>query len=649
MTETQDILDTLYLYRKSRNYTHVLGFQVDSNLYNFSWLANCEYVQEDLDTSRIPGLQMIEANDMYLTPPPPTDSKGHVRVKVGSSTIDVNIRCIYNGKEFLVTHMYSYIPNVDYALIVVSLYKMITGCNVGFDSYKQEAEDEIGSIVTTRYSPITSGYVAAMSTITDDCAAGYSTAINKKYDGVHMWLYLSNSTPASLLQQIKSHKIVQRKYVGTVADFADPELREMLCIPIERISSSEGYVYIALDLFTRDDLQVEYSKRLEKLNEVIRRYKCSIGPYHIHLQLYVTDSTILKYSPENICSLVSVMGKQWSNTDGFVIYSGIRRPMKLKLREHLTVDLEYRVAGSTGSWISKGELPCTLAEPDLYLLSSVTDNILVMEVRVCNGQIVRLRTDRTRGNSQLVIDQVIRTYHKDLKYSSIDVWSGSSIKLPILLNRCFKRYMHRKYLHIGASVLDFGSGNGGDVHIWRDMRYKIMCIELSKERYVVLRERIKSLTGAASMNEDMKNLEHILSRTSIKYRCVSYMRSLSMLAAEDIIVHLTRLREYGCTNIIIVTMVSDYVEDYEYSHGSETFSISRRGRMVTVSYTLENKSNSYTDNCLSIAEWLEIFRLSKFKADVVSQAEFMMRAYGLSRTFANIPSFTDVGFSLHLA
>lgn len=641
------MLDALHLYRDECPVNTVLGFCVDSRLHNFSWLDDCDYVQADLGAHKIPGVQMLENPTMQVAQLLPDSARSYVTVHTNKGAERVAVRCIYNGSDLLVTHTFSGFPGVDYAQTVVELHRAITGCGVGLDCYKHEAEESLGSIVAVRYVPITATYMETLSAMSDACAAGQASTINKKHDGVPMWLYSSRYTPASLLKQIKSRDSVQHRYVGTVADYPDASLQSCWCLALERVDGPDRCDYIAVDAFTEGDAEDDYRTRLAKLQRFVGAYSVPGGPHSLHLNLKVTDAALISgHSSGTGDSLVSAMREMPAGTDGFVVYVGCDRPLKIKPPMSITVDLEYSVHRGVGEWRLPRELPCKPQEPDYEMIAACTDGIAVVEVRLCDGSIVRFRPDRTRGNSAHVVERVIRAYLKDLKHSDESVWRGASVRLPILLNRMFKRFVHRKCLYRGAHVIDFGSGHGGDISIWRDMGYRVLCVELNTERYNVLSEKLRKEQNVTAVQGDMRDVERILRGASVRYRCASFMRCLSTLPSDHIVELLKKLHEYGCVNIVIVTMVRDYVRPYSYVYADQSFCISPAGGEVTVSYTLGDAKVSYTDNCFSISEWVHLSNLAGYRAEVSSQAEFMLQAYGLSPDEATYPCFTDVCLNL---
>lgn len=644
MYTDQAALDALELYLGPAS-TSVLGFSVDSKLYDFSWLLECDYVQEDFRVNKVPGVQLLEVRDMEVQRMIPKMSKSVLSVRYYDVVDDVEVRCLYNGSDLLVIGFSTLSYTVGYTHAVLQLHRMVTGCGVGLDGHRHEAERVLSSIVATRYTPVTSTYMDVLSAVCDGFSSGHMCAVNKKYDGVPMWVYMSSTTPASLLKQTKSQRRVLHRYVGRVADFADTKLQTPLCIPVERVVQGDGAEYVAVDVFTEGDINDDYIARLSLLKQLLPQYTGHHGPHSLHIKLRGTDSMVIGAHP-GYYSLTAAMTERPDNVDGFVVYVGANRPMKLKPLNCLTVDLEYHVHHGVGVWHQQQLLPCTLQDPDYTVTAATTDGVIVVEVRVADGSIVRTRPDRTHGNSSYVIERVVAAYQKESKKSTVGVWEGVSVRFSILANRMFKRYIHFRYLHRGANVVDFGSGHGGDIFIWRDMDYRVLCVELNTERYNVLARKIRDTPKITAVNDSMCNVDKILRAAVVKYRCASFMRTLSNLSHAEIVQLLASLLSYGCVDIIIVTMVLDYVEEYSYTYRDESFSISISNNTANVSYTVDSNSITYTDNCYSISEWMAMFTESGYRATMVPQEMFMLSAYGVAKSQSTVPSFTDVAFVL---
>jgi hypothetical protein len=620
----------------------VLGFDIDHRLHNFSMLGK-DYTFEniDLQTRQIPGMMLKEAPGKK-----PTRSVRQYTdaFLIPVKNVHVGVNVIYNGSEMLITEIYGitegYIETVRYIEVVLLLHKIVTGTGVGLYSYKRESELALSSIPPVRYTPIAVSYVDLLNKITDATVSEDPIRINPKHDGVAMWLYVSSTTPLSLLYQVKTKSATVHRYIGRVADLPDISVEEKFCVMVERVSNK----YIATDCFTDQDM--DYPSRINNLLRFSKMFLLGdITPHKAYgIEVHITEVRGLSGKiPLNV-----IMGNIQAHTDGFVVYIGNGRPLKVKLSEMCTIDVEYNKRTNTYSDVLYKHFPSVQIEkPDEnVLLSSDTENVVV-EVNVHTGKVVRTRPDRTKGNSEPVVASMAAAYRKDMKYSIMGIWSGVDVRFSILVNRTFKRYMHLKYMQRKANVLDVGSGNGGDFSIWKQMEYRILAVERDPARFTRLRERLSKETNMRAVQGDMRDMMKHLGASAVRYHNASFMRSLSNICKEEIVHMLGGLRTYGCTRILIVTMIRDNLQPHTYiNKEGQWFNITPMGNTVSVEYHIDGEPVGYTDNCYSLGEWETMCRASGYDMRVEMQSAFVSSAFSLVQSPNTYPCFTDAGLIL---
>jgi hypothetical protein len=657
------LIDTYYQYRNTDiSGDLVLGFDVDHRITNFSML-NDDYTYDtnSTDARYVPGI-MLKESHTYLVREIATVKHDRfvLQMYVNNTTIYINIKAIYNGVDFMIATICGEDRNiyaVRYIDIVLMIHKILTSTSLGIYSYKYESENILSSILPIKYVPITSTYVNMLNSIATAAATSDPVSINYKHDGQAMWLYISPTMPASLLYQVKVRNGIAHKYIGRVADLPDTTLTCYHCLLIERVDHDTHHEYIVIDAFTEIDEQ--YIDRMYHAIQVFNKYLIQDTPYTIMIKYKFTEFNIMPTSiislPITSTSTIPIgtiatpinvmMSRALEHMDGYVIYIGSNRPLKVKLANMVTLDVEYNK--SLSAWNYQGQLPVPLETPSTDILMSTNDNIIVMEVNIHTGHIVRVRGDRMRGNSKVVLDNILRSYGEDIKYSNGDVWSGNDIKFSLLINRTFKRFMHLKYMPRRTNLLDVGSGNGGDISIWRDMSYKVLALEKDEGRFNVLCKRITHDISIIAVHDDMRNMVYHLKQSPIRYHSVSFMRSLSMLNDEEIVTMLSGLRAYGCNRILIVTMITDRLMHHSYKTPDQEFNIVYDGsNIVTVSYKSDNMIISYTDNCYSQDKWISMCSSSGYNVVIESQASFVKNAFSLECCPSTYPCFTDIGIFL---
>jgi len=499
---------------------------------------------------------------------------------------------------------------------------------------------------------------------------------------------------------VKVRKGVQHKYVGRVSRACDKSMSGYCCILLERMQQDGNTWYIAIDAYSNTN--EGYAERMIRCSKLLSKYMDTSSRMSINIPIQFTTSNRLVsgvssavtylpltnnytttmpiatkdthnqatgtydvlgvlvrdrssasniggniYSPVTDLSISEIMCDVSPGTDGYVAYVGNSRPAKVKLASMLTIDVSYNK--STNSWNCCDNIAARLKRPREDILMSTSDVVMVIEVNLHTGESVRARGDRLKGNSRMVMDRLLKSYSSDIKYSVVDIWSGADIRFGNLINRCFKRYMHEKYMLRGSNVLDIGSGNGGDISIWEDMNYKVLAIEKDKTRYNVLQKKIHSSNSIRAINDDMRNMMVHLSNSTVRYHCATFMRCLGTISSDDVVYIIRQLKTYGCKKILIITMVSDGLISHTYSHDDQSFSVSYDDKdKVAVKYTIANKTVEYTDNCYSISKWVDMCSSCGYKVTLELQSGFVDRTYSLHRSDSTYHCFTDIGMCLSI-
>lgn len=228
------------------------------------------------------------------------------------------------------------------------------------------------------------------------------------------------------------------------------------CLHLERITITDGfYKYIVIDAFMKT-LDEGYFLRMENAVVVVGRMQLS-SDTHIRLKIRFTVSCVTNIVKQvasetmnncdgkvftirfilneqncetvasrsnrvRVCTINELMSDVKLLIDRYVLYVGSGRPTKVKLSNMMTLDIEY--CKSKNCWNNIQDLPITPNIPPPDLIISTYDDIMIIEVNISSREIVRLRPDRTKSNSRPVIENVIRAYNKDIKYSNLEIWSG---------------------------------------------------------------------------------------------------------------------------------------------------------------------------------------------------------------------------------
>jgi hypothetical protein len=646
-----------YIGESTLSGEYILGFAIDSKLNSFSFLgSDYVYYPGAIDANVLPGTTLHVSRDSRLCRGVVDSALCTNRyVIVDCYGTRVHIKALYDGSYLFVIeiHTVESVCNVRYSEIVLRLYEDITGTKLSLYEHLAESTEYIGKIDAIRYVPISTTYMDMLYRLADAALFNDCVIINRKYDGVACWLYASRHVPLSLVAQIRTGSGVTHKYVGRLSDLPCLKSDTIYAAAAEMVIVGSSRHYIILDMFSNAD--EPYDERLSRCANFLDTHishdrNVKYGWTSNTCNIRATDSYVLRPSIGSKASATAesihgIMVPHVPDTDGYVVYVGNSRPIKVKLSTMVTLDLEYR---KSSGWQRVSEkLAGRLELPSTEMLDSFQTDIVVLEVSVSSGRIVRSRPDRSRGNPSAVISSILRGYEKDVKYSVASVWCGTDVKVSILVNRMFKHYCYKKYVPVSSCIIDLGSGNGSDYATWREMHYRVLAVEVSRDRVSIMKDRVASDSNVNVLCEDMKNIRMHMSRYLIRYNTATFMRSISHLSVRSIKELLHYLVSIRVTRFIVVTMVSDYVDSHSYRDDlGQTFSINKsstaKGVVTAIDYKVGTKRVSYRDNCYNIDQWTNIARACRLNIQIDRQADFVARAYGMKRQSSTYSCFTDV-------
>ena len=618
-----------------------LMLEVDSRIHNFSFLApyytydSCGY-----DATSLPGLNVHTTSSAKLVRR--VTSETTHRYKMLIDCVPVHVCASYNGTYLLITHMETtaeylhLLHTVNYMRVLLVLYQQITGTKQGLHSYAVEAVSYISSVDTDSYVPASTTYASMLQRVCTGFIDGESVVINPKYDGVAYWMYASPTTPLSLLAQTKSRGGIIRKYMGRLSDMPHITSLETYAALVELLPDGS---YIVVDMYTKS-YDAAYVNRVESIVSFIDAYVLTRGTGWSSYVTQVSKTQSMTLGPHSP-PLTGIMNPLMMNIDGYVVYVGKSKPLKVKLCTMVTVDLEY---SRSRGWLYTGGI--VLPDPPAHILDSSPTDTVVLEINVHMGAVVRDRPDRDKGNPKQLVDIMVSEYRKDCKYSHPDVWTGSDIRLSILLNRVYKSYVYRRYVPQGVHIVDMGSGNGADSGIWTEMSYKVLAVEMDQLRVSTLRRKVSDMPHVKVVHCTMQEAHRYLGAHSTKYKMATFMRSASHLKLEEMKTVLHRFMRAGVNMFVVVTMVRDYVQTHTYTYGTQTFSITVDDTRSTVSYNVDKEIISYKDYLYTLQQWTDLAQSCSLSVHVDRQSEFMRGAYGMLITDSTYPCFTDVALVL---
>ncbi|KAG4092110.1 hypothetical protein H8356DRAFT_951151 [Neocallimastix lanati (nom. inval.)] len=107
----------------------------------------------------------------------------------------------------------------------------------------------------------------------------------------------------------------------------------------------------------------------------------------------------------------------------------------------------------------------------------------IVEINLDNNSFVKERKDKYTSNSINTFNSIlIASYQK----VNLEIFTPSSIVLMRKYHNIIKQNILHKY---NGNLLDIGTGNGSDLHKWKNFR-KIVCVEPDHEKIKVLKECI---------------------------------------------------------------------------------------------------------------------------------------------------------------
>ncbi|KAG4082234.1 hypothetical protein H8356DRAFT_1066529 [Neocallimastix lanati (nom. inval.)] len=107
----------------------------------------------------------------------------------------------------------------------------------------------------------------------------------------------------------------------------------------------------------------------------------------------------------------------------------------------------------------------------------------IVEINLDNNSFVKERKDKYTSNSINTFNSIlIASYQK----VNLEIFTPSSTVLMRKYHNIIKQNILHKYK---GNLLDIGTGNGGDLHKWKNFR-KIVCVEPDHEKIKVLKERV---------------------------------------------------------------------------------------------------------------------------------------------------------------
>jgi ubiquinone/menaquinone biosynthesis C-methylase UbiE len=172
--------------------------------------------------------------------------------------------------------------------------------------------------------------------------------------------------------------------------------------------------------------------------------------------------------------------------DGIVFVDNRHRYVDrvIKWKSHVTVDLLMDEDGSLDERVVADSVDTTILpkRDDGTLLNGTgVYEFEILQVDKLSLRALRFRDDKKRPNATSVI-----TNNMD-GFELRDIWNGYGC----ILMRRYHNAVKRKMLALakGCTVLDVGSGQGGDVSKWRDAR-KVYCVEPSDQAVMELKGRL---------------------------------------------------------------------------------------------------------------------------------------------------------------
>ncbi|KAL6589286.1 hypothetical protein U3516DRAFT_573681 [Neocallimastix sp. 'constans'] len=129
----------------------------------------------------------------------------------------------------------------------------------------------------------------------------------------------------------------------------------------------------------------------------------------------------------------------------------------------------------------------------------------IVEINLDNNSFVKERKDKYTSNSINTFNSIlIASYQK----VNLEIFTPSSTVLMRKYHNIIKQNILHKYK---GNLLDIGTGNGGDLHKWKNFR-KIVCVEPDHEKIKVLKERISK----SEIRNRMSILQNTIQNVELK-------------------------------------------------------------------------------------------------------------------------------------
>ncbi len=593
------------------------------------------------------------------------------------------------------------------------------------------------------YTPITSNYLQVMSEV---CESVDSVYVNPKYDGTPIWLYLSSKSLGMLYQPIKRRSGTKFRPVGVLTGVKlTPEDLQLINGKLTRSTSSSveilgaskevtgsisnsgnsteilgaskevtgstsssgnsvnirenhevailcekvGDLYYMVDTLLnprnlstyreRYELMVSLSNNLQRYGEFCKAFRLTEGG-----RLQGVDSAI----PNPECLPMLMRRQSLSEaTDGYIVYIDDKRPAKLKDMDHATVDLDFyfdEVAVADGKVCGKWSYNLsTQKDIPLSMLPEKSQKSAVYEVRIKDGQVVRRRSDRLTGNPVGLVKQIISQYSRNAVQSNSAVWGAKDPEFFVVANRIFKRYVYNKFVPNNSSIVDLGSGNGGDIPIWKEKGYSVIAVEPDHARYNILVSNVKSLVKIRCVQSKMEAYEF----SERDYTYCTFMRSINAISIAERLALVSRLLAKRKKLVIVCSTlerarsvlkaadsevtplnvksamkslkelernlqtpkdVTSFSKIYKSSDDSRRIKFALKGRELTVDYERNSQGSDriYSDQLMSIEEWKDLADSCNAKMTICEPEEFLESVYKSTSLVAMSPCKLDVGIMI---
>ena len=372
--------------------------------------------------------------------------------------------------------------------------------------------------------------------------------VTVKYDGERKQLWVS-PTGTYLLSPPKDIVKISTESVVVGSD-------DIFLFDTE-IQGSYIYIFDAMILDSRGITSDVFADRLRLYTKIYQRMTHTVGEYEIMLKEYFTEGSIYNKTNEAIYSIKEEYEKDpdlEEFEDGLIIqpahFGEYKNPFTFKWKpaDKMTVDLLLRrvsperyegaiaqinerkkSAVDDGDWIDDAES----GEGTLYTISAglkggklmqftgtyrskVTGYILVDDNSL-DGKVVelhfdteekrfkvyRVRYDRTRPNG----DDVVRSVWVDIMNPiSEETLRGVTMKVMRRYHNMYKRNALALNFKSGSTILDIGSGRGGDLSKWRTLgMQKVFAVEPNKENLEEFKKRYTEGNFEKSLSVEFLN------------------------------------------------------------------------------------------------------------------------------------------------